>query len=272
MNHFYCNSYFLRGILRSVAKYFSEQPNGTAKINFTKFDTGEYYSIRNLYYDMYGKWFCTIDLGEHIEYVFQPNVAKVDLDAETADLPYAHFDAEKFYESNQRVISFTNQINQYLANKNFIEAAKLTGQIMHTIQDFYSHSNWIESGNTDINFKIGNESFFSLPVATQSDNLTCVGNCTLVNVECTAFFSSLSGVIQSIGFSSSSIKCPIRYYKCSGNLVKLDKLVSGYYVNQKLPDGSTVSKPDGAMKCSHGGIVDGDMFKPATGGINKDSG
>ena len=48
--------------------------------------------------------------------------------------------------------------------------------------------------------------------------------------------------------------------------------MSGYYVNQALTDGTKISKPENGMKCSHGGIVDSDMFKTATGGINKDSG
>lgn len=53
----------------------------------------------------------------------------------------------------------------------------------------------------------------------------------------------------------------------------LDRLVSGYYVHQKLADQvTTIEKPRGSMKCSHGGIVDSDSFKPALGGINKDSG
>jgi hypothetical protein len=59
---------------------------------------------------------------------------------------------------------------------------------------------------------------------------------------------------------------------CKGNVVKLDKLVSGYYVGQALSDGTSIAKPVNGLKCSHGGLVDTDAFKPATGGINKDSG
>lgn len=71
-----------------------------------------------------------------------------------------------------------------------------------------------------------------------------------------------------------SIKCPYSYYKCSGNIVVMNKLVSGFYVNQKLTDGTPVPKPDGTvMKCSHGGFIDTDSFTiQAFGGINKDAG
>lgn len=29
------------------------------------------------------------------------------------------------------------------------------GQAMHTLQDFYAHSNWVELGHTDINEALG---------------------------------------------------------------------------------------------------------------------
>ena len=42
-----------RGLIQSVVMYFYDQPNGTAKINLTKFDN-DYYDLRNLYFDYYG--------------------------------------------------------------------------------------------------------------------------------------------------------------------------------------------------------------------------
>jgi hypothetical protein len=127
-------------------------------------------------------------------------------------------------------------------------------------------------GNTDVNAQIGTSNFFSTPVATQSDNLTCVSNCTLVNVTCSTLVQIVTGLLSLVGLKSTPITCPLQYYKCKGNIVKLDKLVSGYYVDQALDDGTKISKPAGQLKCSHGGVVDKDTFKPATGGINKDSG
>lgn len=49
------------------------------------------------------------------------------------------------------------------------------------------------------------------------------------------------------------------------------KLVSGYTVNEKLSDGTPVIKPEGKLKCSHGGLFDNSSFIPSVGGINKDS-
>ena len=53
----------------------------------------------------------------------------------------------------------------------------------------------------------------------------------------------------------------------------LDKLVSGYYTNQKLTDGTVVANPGDLNKCNHGGLLDSNSYsKEALGGINKDSG
>jgi hypothetical protein len=235
--------------------------------------TRYYTDIRNLYYDRYGKWICELDLNDLLNLQLQPNVAVVDLDPKTKDLPYAHFDAETFTQSNQRVIDFINQINGNLTAQNYKTARKLSGQIMHTIQDFYSHSNWIEMGMTLMNTAIGTASFNNQPVATLADNVTCVSNCTLIQSQCSSILEGLSAFLEAIGFKYFSLKCPLPYYRCSGNLVQLNKLVSGYYTGQALTNGQPYNKPNNTLKCSHGGILDKDSTTvPAIGGINKDSG
>ena len=93
-----------------------------AKIN------NEYYDLTNLYYDYYGKVICEIPLVNLISDTFQPAVAIVDLDPRTKNLPYAHFDAEKFTESNARVINFTKIIRSNLKQKQYAYARILSGQ------------------------------------------------------------------------------------------------------------------------------------------------
>jgi hypothetical protein len=116
-----------RGIIQSVVEYFYNQTNGTTKINREK-KTNEYYDLTKLYFDYYGKYICNIPVRDMISTIFQPNVAVVDLDSKTKDLPYAHFDAEKFKQSNDRVINFTKEINNNLKQKNYPLARVLTGQ------------------------------------------------------------------------------------------------------------------------------------------------
>lgn len=135
-----------RGIIRSVTKYFYDQPGGRERIDLKKIESDYYHSIKRLFHEFYDKWFCKIDLEKLIEDVFQKMVVNVDLNDGTKDLPYAHFDAEYFRLSNDRVMLYKKRISKELSKKNrrgYRQAAKLTGIIMHTIHDFYSHSNWV---------------------------------------------------------------------------------------------------------------------------------
>lgn len=128
-------------------------------------------------------------------------------------------------------------------------------------------------GHKDINKLIGTSDFSKQKIAKRSDNVTCIETCELVKVECSTIIRLFMKMVKSIAkFENTHYTCPLQYYKCSNNLVALDRLVSGYYVHQKLPNDLKIEKPVNSMKCSHGGIVDSDSFKPAKGGINKDSG
>lgn len=64
----------------------------------------------------------------------------------------------------------------------------------------------------------------------------------------------------------------MNYYRCDGNILVNNKLISGYYGGQRLPNGILYSKPNNLGKCSHGGMFDKTADEVAKGGINKDSG
>lgn len=252
-----------RGAYRSVVKYFHEQPNGSSLINITKMDN-EYLDIYSLYYDYYNVTFCSLPFDDLMVYTLQPFVAIVDFDPSTKDMPFAHFDAETFSQSNDRVISFLTSINVFLSAKDYVTARKLSGQILHTIQDFYSHSNWVEMGMTNMNTEIGTSNFSTIPIIDKNESNPCTANCTLTKMGCGTLVTLLVKFIQLLGLGKT-IQCPVQYYRCSGNIVKLDELVSGYYSDQKLEDGTSVNKPTNIGKCSHGGILDKTTIVPATG-------
>jgi hypothetical protein len=133
-----------RGLLRSVARFFHDQPGGTTKINLTALDDGYYdTSAKAVYHAYYGKWLCEIDLIDLINLELHPNVALPDLEPRTTSLPYAHFDGETFRESNERVANFTGQVYEALDSRDYFKARVFSGQILHTIHDFYSHSSWL---------------------------------------------------------------------------------------------------------------------------------
>ena len=259
------------GAIQSVVQYFYNQTNGTRLVNLTKADN-DYYDLKNLYHDYYGVWLCNLEINNIIKYVLKPSVASVDLDPDTKDFPYAHFDAETFIPSNERVIKYTNDVFNALNNLKYDQAQMLSGQILHTIQDFYSHSNWVEMGKNDINYDIGKSNFSQQPIVNQNDTDVCANNCTLQIIECDTLLSIITKLINLAGLKLSIVSCPLTYYKCSSNINLLSKLVSGYYGGQKLQNGQDYSKPSNLGKCSHGGMFDKTANEISQGGINKDSG
>lgn len=265
-----------RGLIRSVARYLYDQPGGRDRIQLGNIE--RYFNNINFLYSDFNKKSSIIPILE-LEFLLKteilPYVAFVDLDPSTRDLPYAHFDAEKLIESNVRVIEMTTRTNSAILSGNLAQARHLAAQVLHTIQDFYSHSNWIEMGNRNINTGIGSIEFERQARVGSGDRNLCLSNCQLVRIECANGLKRLANVLRTIKSATSRvIKCPIEYYKCDkGNIGVLNKLLSGFYTTQKLSDGTSVVNPGGLMKCNHGGLLDTDSVRQsAQGGINKDAG
>ena len=170
------------------------------------------------------------------------NVDKVE-DKITA----AHFDAEQFVASSKRLIQIKKRVIA-LINKpgdnevDYIKARKEIGRLLHTLQDFYSHSNWIETGNNDPLSILGSELIAADTVAGPKVK-TC-DDCTPVSKR------------HVLGLGDDD---------CHDNLVNTGKLTSGYF------GGQDVKKPVDVGKCSHGGVFDSTRNEISKGGINKDS-
>lgn len=120
----------------------------------------------------------------------------------------------------------------------FEYARQLAGQYLHTLQDFYSHSNWVELENENRKFYALTNPANSIPsqyVAKQNEE-TC-------------------------------ISCPMAIEQndnCDNNLI-IQKITSGYY------GGQDISKPANVSKCGHGGILDRSRNYGTRGGINKEA-
>ena len=80
-------------------------------------------------------------------------------------IPENHFDNESFPQGSLRLITLKgNIINEltYVTDANTEAgimngraAREYLGQALHTLQDFYAHSNWVELGKTEINKDLG---------------------------------------------------------------------------------------------------------------------
>ena len=76
---------------------------------------------------------------------FTTGAAKPDMEPHLADVPRVHFDDEEIIASNQRLIEERLRVINALNYGNMAGARDLSGQLLHTLQDFYSHTNWVEN-------------------------------------------------------------------------------------------------------------------------------
>ncbi|XP_078507386.1 von Willebrand factor A domain-containing protein 7-like [Lissotriton helveticus] len=128
----------------------------------------------------------------------------------------SHSAADKFTEAKMLILEKKKQIISNIIKERYPAARTSLGGLLHTLQDFYSHSNWIELGNVDSTNKGLMFNNDVIGVIADPTEKTC-GPCT------------------------SSAKCdPILT-----PILKAEKLTSGY-PNAAVPAG----------KCAHGGAGD----------------
>ncbi|XP_071377870.1 von Willebrand factor A domain-containing protein 7-like [Centroberyx affinis] len=149
--------------------------------------------------------------------------------------PGFHFDNEKFTEGRKIITDGISAVKASNRRGNYEAARQKLGEILHPLQDFYSHSNWMELGNKLPNSNLirSDSSIGNIAGESRATCRSCDGNDCRNNI--------LQDILQE-------------------NL-----LTSGYF--GIVPFIST--KPKG--KCSHGGFIDQTSWKEPKGGINKDS-
>ncbi len=67
----------------------------------------------------------------------------------------AHFDNELFEKSSKRLIQFKEDAIDAYIEKRQTDGDELLGRALHTLQDFYSHSNWVEMEQSTHNAELG---------------------------------------------------------------------------------------------------------------------
>ncbi|XP_028832618.1 von Willebrand factor A domain-containing protein 7-like isoform X2 [Denticeps clupeoides] len=154
------------------------------------------------------------------------------VDRDFANSPPHHVNSEAFIQARSLIAEGMTSVKANIEMKNFQAARETLGRVCHTVQDFYSHSNWVELGNTGPytnlirpDLPIGN--LADIDTATCSDCST--GTCS-------------NPILPSI--------------------INEKKLTSGYMGL------FSAEKPKG--KCSHGGAADLTSTQVPRGGISKD--
>uniref|UniRef100_A0A671TZZ7 VWA7 N-terminal domain-containing protein n=1 Tax=Sparus aurata TaxID=8175 RepID=A0A671TZZ7_SPAAU len=105
------------------------------------------------------------------------------VDARHASDPEYHFDNEKFAEGRRTITRGLEIIKASNKEMNFEAARERLGEITHPLQDFYTHSNWVELGNTLPNTNlirsgtsIGNTAASSRATCRNCDGDDCTNN------------------------------------------------------------------------------------------------
>lgn len=192
------------GFIRSLARFFLDTATQNGK-NAGAESFKSTHTIDELYQLAHPDWnsnqvkLNSYPLKRIIDKI-QVRDALVDLDPSTKDLPIAHFDAESFVEANRRIMDLRKKskynclnvmnISLYLVveaangSSNDLDSARGNiGDLLHTLQDFYSHSNWVEMGKTEINDRIGlDENIGQIADVNQA---TCISDgCKKVQSKC----------------------------------------------------------------------------------------
>ncbi|XP_044162628.1 LOW QUALITY PROTEIN: von Willebrand factor A domain-containing protein 7 [Bufo gargarizans] len=158
--------------------------------------------------------------------------ANMDFLNGTRNDPLRHFDSERVRQGNSLVLRAREDLLWSMRAKEYEGAREILGQILHSLQDFYSHTNWVELGNADIHPDLATPGKDIDSIAEVSEQ-TCT-DCADISCQ-----NNIAAAIQ-----------------------KRHLLTSGYF-------GVSPVKPRG--KCSHGGIFDDSRERSARGGINKDT-
>ncbi|KAG0715875.1 von Willebrand factor A domain-containing protein 7 [Chionoecetes opilio] len=155
-----------------------------------------------------------------------------------------HFGNERFSESQMLLAGRWRRLVLAGREGDYEATRQLLGLSLATIQDFYSHTNWVELGHKNFNRDVGVTGKDFLNVARPREQ-TCQ--------DCPEGADGTGS--------------------CRNNILEVivaqNKLTSGY-TEDVWVDGSPVGKPRGIEKCSHGGPRDRSRREGARGGINKD--
>ncbi|CAF4446256.1 unnamed protein product [Rotaria sp. Silwood2] len=152
----------------------------------------------------------------------------------------SHFDSELFIGASKLIMKrYQSTLDAIIKSDNYDKGRKTFGEMLHTIQDFYSHTNYIELEYKSPNDVLGKRIFRENEFASINTR-TCI--------------------------SCNDEQCQINT-NFDENIRQNKLLTSGYFI----PIGFNLfkkSKPKG--KCSHGGSFDSTQDDEPTGGINKD--
>lgn len=154
-----------------------------------------------------------------------------------------HCDGENFDGAQARLTELKNEtIFQLRAGKAY-EAQKFLGSALHTLQDFYSHSNWIEMGNTGPHPDFGTGRKMVYAGAKNATCATCSSTVQKDKAGCPLCIP----VTNSTRKANVDLVGPIKAVDTMDT--STDMLTSGYAFGEDMPRNKSAI-PE--FKCHHG--------------------
>lgn len=166
--------------------------------------------------------------------------------------PEYHFDAERFFEANAQIVRHVELAVRAIRDDKYDEARKCCGRALHTVQDFYSHSSWLEMQPTPAqpHGRIGFPNAPDLFKVAPANMSTCVKECAGGRCDNYLDQEALSKGYLTSGYFEHTAHGPHNSDHRSLNVPK--------------------PPAQSALKCSHGAEYDVSRTRDPIGGINKD--
>lgn len=108
-------------------------------------------AVRELYAELFPGVVRSASMDKALIQIYKANI-DIDLDQSTSA---KHFDGENFAGGQQFIASNRDLVVSTLAKSDANGARAALGRALHTVQDFYAHSTWIELGNLSPNANVG---------------------------------------------------------------------------------------------------------------------
>jgi von Willebrand factor A domain-containing protein 7 len=109
------------------------------------------HAVRLLAQEFFGTTRQTRSMKKAARQIAKGNASVDEVQSES----FRHFDSEDFAGSMNWINTHAANVLSALNDENAEGARRELGMALHTIQDFYSHSNWIELGHTGPNPNVG---------------------------------------------------------------------------------------------------------------------
>ncbi|XP_038670283.1 von Willebrand factor A domain-containing protein 7-like [Scyliorhinus canicula] len=217
--------------LRIVLQLFRQVPNPDGKVFPSNIfqSRDQKFTAEELFEAYYGSKVSVSRFKQAVQVMMNRNTK--------VDFMYAlegkrHFDSETLQEGKEVLLTEKAKVIQNIMQRNYHQAQKHMGTLLHTLQDFYSHSNWIELGFQKPNSNLIKPGEPIGRVAGKTEQ-TCA--------DCSASTGCQDEILDKV--------------------IKEKIITTGYFGFKPH------SKPDG--KCSHGGKAD--ISRQGSQGINKDT-